>query len=663
MKFLSMTLVMLVSLILRSNAQDAAVEKIILPEALTAGNQLLDPKDPWTIRITIGRRLESQDASFGFSGRDLNAKQVLAALSDLRKLETRARSKFKVIVSADQRAFSDDLLLLLETCAQPSSSIDKIWLQVASLDQPGAGPERLLPIFLPTDRIGDGAAAEAAEPKSFIAELEPATRNRITNDLPRGASIQYRFEDKDESWESFTTKVGKLKSDGLDSAIKLTVSPLLLLGDFVSVIDWLRATGYQSGGSDDARVQICLSRRREIVVQDRQVLRIEAQAFQLAPPEEESPTPEEEFTSDAPPADGDLSLGSHFADGEYGGRRGGRKHARRGRGAKAQLAVDRGLEWLAKHQSPDGRWDSDDFMKNADPALGPLSDGRGQANFDVASTGLALLAFLGAGETHRAGVYKKTVAMGLKWLRDQQDQDGCFGSRQVASFTYNHAIGALAMAEAYGLTKSPLFKSYAERGIAFVQSCQNPYKAWRYGEADGQNDTSVTGWMVLALKSGQAAGIEIDQNRFQWALSWIEDMTDQENGRTGSLRSGEPPVRESERVADFPAAFSEAPTAIAILTRIFCGQDPSQSEMIKKGTALLLAHPPLWTKRPERSTWTTGPSEPWPSSRWAARPGRPGTKRCWRTSSRSSEPTATSPAPGIRRAPGAMPAAASTRQP
>ena len=307
---------------------------------------------------------------------------------------------------------------------------------------------------------------------------------------------------------------------------------------------------------------------------------------------------EEDFISDKPfdskNNNDAIGLGGG-AGGSYGGRRGGRKRARRGRGSKAQKAVDQGLEWLARHQSSDGSWDCDAFMQNGDAKLGPLCDGKGSPQYDVGVSGLSLLCFLGAGETHKNGDYKKTVATGLKWLRSEQGSEGCFGSKQVANFTYNHAIGALAMTEAYGLTKSPLFKGSAENGVGYVVTCQNPYNAWRYKEADGENDTSVSGWMVMVLKSAKVAGITVDPNCFSWALDWIEEMTDEESGRTGYVRPGEPPVRETGKKEEFPAEESESLTAVGVVTRVFCGQDPTENQMIKLGVDNLLSKKlPVW---------------------------------------------------------------------
>ena len=307
---------------------------------------------------------------------------------------------------------------------------------------------------------------------------------------------------------------------------------------------------------------------------------------------------EEDFISDKPfdaKSNNDaIGLGGG-AGGSFGGRRGGRKRARRGRGRKAQEAVDRGLEWLSRHQSADGSWDSDAFNSLDGGQCDCLKDSKGQALYDVGVSGLSVLCFLGAGETHKVGSYKKTVRRGLKWLRAQQDGDGCFGDRTVSNFTYNHSIGALAMAEAYGLTKSPLFKSTATKGVRFALQCQNPYKAWRYGEANGDNDTSVTGWMIMALKSGKNAGIPIDDRPFAWGLDWVNEMTDDETGRTGYNKRGEPPVRETGKSEEFPAAESESLTAVGITSRVFCGENPSEAPMIRLGVENVLKKKlPVW---------------------------------------------------------------------
>ncbi|MAG55867.1 MAG: hypothetical protein CMJ83_06215 [Planctomycetes bacterium] len=286
------------------------------------------------------------------------------------------------------------------------------------------------------------------------------------------------------------------------------------------------------------------------------------------------------------------------AGGAFGGRRGGRRNLRAlGGGGKTQRAVERGLEWLSNHQSQDGRWDCDNFMANGDSKKGPLCDGKGIAMYDVGVTGLALLAFLGAGNTHREGPYKATVRKSLKWLKGQQDAEGCFGPRGDPHFTYNHGIGALAMAEAYGMTRSGIWKATAQNGINFVMKCQNPYKAWRYGERPGGNDISVSGWMVMALKSAKMSGLDMNDTALQWAHDFCKEMTDEETGRTGYTKRGERPVRAEGRLEQFPAEESESLTGVGMLIRIFAGEDPKSSAMCKAGSELCAKRLPVWAPK------------------------------------------------------------------
>jgi hypothetical protein len=249
---------------------------------------------------------------------------------------------------------------------------------------------------------------------------------------------------------------------------------------------------------------------------------------------------------------------------------------------------------LKNHQDPDGYWDCDGFQ--AQCKLNTCS-GPGYALFDPGVTGLALLAFLGAGETHNHGKYQNTVKGGLKYLKQIQDPEGCFGPRTTERFVYNHACAALAMTEAYALTGSPLFKSSAQSAIDFVHKCQNPYLAWRYGVRPQDNDTSVSGWMVMCLKSAKAADLRVDQAGFDGMKAWLDKITEPEYGRVGYTTRGSGPARPQDKMDKFPNDKSESLTAVGILARIFIGENPKESEMIQKGVDLCLKNLPTWDEQ------------------------------------------------------------------
>ncbi|HET6162632.1 MAG TPA: hypothetical protein VFG37_03125 [Planctomycetota bacterium] len=258
---------------------------------------------------------------------------------------------------------------------------------------------------------------------------------------------------------------------------------------------------------------------------------------------------------------------------------------------KVTASTTAALQWLANHQSPDGRWDCDGFDANCKKSK---CDGRGEATYDVGVTGLALLCFLGAGFTHQEGPFKKTVKDGLLYLKSVQDEDGIFGGKSCPHYQYNHACAALAMAEAFGMTGANAFREPARKGVAWVGRSQNPYRAWRYGCADGDNDTSVTGWMTMVLKSAAMSGIDVEHQSLDHAAAFIDEMTE-ENGRTGYQQKGGWPARVTGPTLEkFPAQNSESLTAVGMLVRIFDGHAAGADPSIGKGADLLVAQLPKW---------------------------------------------------------------------
>ncbi len=313
---------------------------------------------------------------------------------------------------------------------------------------------------------------------------------------------------------------------------------------------------------------------------------------------------------EGPAANGTVGIGG-AAGGAFPGRGGGADRSRGGGGrTKFDDAVDDALRWLAAHQSPNGGWEAAGFNQWCDGVpiadLAKRPEGLGKALYDPGVTGLALCAFLGAGYTNRGKhPFAKVVSKGLRYLKNIQDPEGCFGPRSTQQYIYNHATAALAMVEAYGMTGSPIFKGSAQRCLNFIALTRNPYFAWRYGIKPGDNDTSVSGWMMMALKSaqivnadavqrGKPAPLEIDTAAFDGLKAWLEKVTDPDTGRVGYVTRGTGPARPQELVDRFPGEKSESMTAAGMLARVFMGEDPRKSAIIKKGANLCAELAPTW---------------------------------------------------------------------
>ncbi len=329
----------------------------------------------------------------------------------------------------------------------------------------------------------------------------------------------------------------------------------------------------------------------------------------------EQPSPDTESASDAaddsPPGGGGDSAGLNSVLGagdgglNQGDGGGGGPHRRGAPDARVAGPVADALAWLAAHQSPDGHWSCAAFDEQCGHrGADTLCDGAGSPAFDVGVSSLALLAFLGAGQTDRHGEHARTVRDGLRFLVNVQQPDGNFGSPTSAQSTYDHVLATLALVEVWELSGRDLrFRAPAERGLAHLASLRNPGGAWRYRPFHPEmsttpNDMSVTGWAILTLTVAKKYGLRIDERALGDALAFLDEMTDPDTGITGYTSRGGRPAREAGSEALWPAAQSQSMTAVGVLCRIFADPDlkaPGDQEMVKRGAAAIAALPPLWS--------------------------------------------------------------------
>jgi len=280
--------------------------------------------------------------------------------------------------------------------------------------------------------------------------------------------------------------------------------------------------------------------------------------------------------------------------GNPGGGRGGT----RGRGGpKMEESLGDALDWLKHHQSPDGYWDSDGFSDQCGGVGGSICEDPGYAQHDVGVTALALLTFIAADNTTNHGVYQDQVKRGIKWLRSMQDPDtGLVGEKSSKEFLYNHAIATLALCEAYYDSASPLLRITSQKAVNYIQMARNPYGAWRYDQPPvGDSDTSVTGWMVFALKAAEDAKLDVDQGAFEGAKAWLNEVTDTASGRVGYNEYGNLSSRIIGINDHYPAEKGEAMTAVGLLCRVFMGEsDLREYPILKKHGDLMMRSLPEW---------------------------------------------------------------------
>ena len=186
----------------------------------------------------------------------------------------------------------------------------------------------------------------------------------------------------------------------------------------------------------------------------------------------------------------------------------------------SERAVERGLKWLARHQFADGHWSIHELN-----CTDHECQGHGSFQSNTAATGLALLAFLGAGYTHQSGEYQEAVRKGLAWLTSHQKKDGdLFTDKSEFVWLYSHGMAAIPLCEAYGMTHDPALKDPAQRALNFVVAAQHPdFGGWRY-RPRFESDTSVSGWQLMALKSGEMAGLSVPKSAYDRVSKWLDSV-------------------------------------------------------------------------------------------------------------------------------------------
>ena len=252
--------------------------------------------------------------------------------------------------------------------------------------------------------------------------------------------------------------------------------------------------------------------------------------------------------------------------------------AARGGSQDTERAVQAALVWLAAAQSSEGRWDAARHGGGVERAVqGHHRHGAG-AKSDHGVTGLALLAFLGAGNTHQDGGYSETVSRGLRFLVERQRADGSLaGDAEFFAALYCHGMAAIAVAECCAMTGDASLRPPLEKAVRYTLSMQSPATGgWRYAAGD-KGDTSQLGWQVMLLASARQAGVGGLEAAETRAAAFLQSVSSGRAGGLAAYRMGERP--------------SVAMTAEALASRLFLGM-PADHPCVAEAVDLLAKTPP-----------------------------------------------------------------------
>ena len=222
-------------------------------------------------------------------------------------------------------------------------------------------------------------------------------------------------------------------------------------------------------------------------------------------------------------------------------------------------AVARGLEYLARIQQRGGNWGR---LEGFDEKYGQVATGK---------TGLALLAFLGAGHTQASNTkHSAVVARAIDALIAMQDpQTGHFGR----SDAYSHGIATYALAEDLAMTGDARVRAALEPAVRHILAEQNVQSdprlsgGWSYYFPDGHvydkwPRTAITCWQVMALESARLSGLSVPDATFEAARRFLENAHDEQ---AGNWRYNHDPQRLNSDFSTLPASTPAAMFALSLL--------------------------------------------------------------------------------------------------
>ncbi len=309
------------------------------------------------------------------------------------------------------------------------------------------------------------------------------------------------------------------------------------------------------------------------------ILPTESQGLQSMRPDVNAGIVQPELTVDKQPTESNVSPTTKIAratldrpsglpvGGGYEGRDLDRRKelvASRGGTPASESAVEAGLRWLAAHQRPSGGWWFDHQDGECDGRCG----NPGASRCSTAATGLALLAFLGAGYTPEIGPYQDEIRAGLNYL-NRQAKITKFGADLQQGSMYGQGIATLALCEAYAMTRDQSIQTLAQQAVDFIAHAQHDAGGWRYNPGQ-KGDTTVTGWQVMALKSAEMAGLRVPTPTIVSTRMFLDSVQTEQGAYYGYLAPGKEP----------------SPTAIGLLLRMYLGWRHDHSSL-KLGVAYI----------------------------------------------------------------------------
>lgn len=217
---------------------------------------------------------------------------------------------------------------------------------------------------------------------------------------------------------------------------------------------------------------------------------------------------------------------------------------------KAEQAIDKALDYLARTQRRQGYWEA-----NA-------------SQYRVAMTALAGTALLCEGSTTTKGKYAKNIRSAVTYLVQVARPNGLIGYENDYHYTYGHGFSMMFLSQVYGEEEDAERRADLKRvltnAVKFSADAQTSRGGWGYVSAKDGNDfdegsTCIT--QVQGLRACRNAGIPVPIEIIDRAKKYIADCTEPDGGVRYSFNTPSgtrPPITAAAVAAMFNAGDYES---------------------------------------------------------------------------------------------------------
>ena len=222
---------------------------------------------------------------------------------------------------------------------------------------------------------------------------------------------------------------------------------------------------------------------------------------------------------------------------------------------KTAKAIDKGLEYLASTQRPDGMW---------------YPTG-GYGTYPSCMTALAGLAMIAGGSTPETGPYAKNVRRAMFYLLrvGEAEPTGILCGPDDNQSMHAHGFALLFLAQCYGNDLDPKTEArlhkVLDKAVALTAKSQSDngpqFKhagGWIYNPGGGGDEGSVTVTQLQALRACRNAGIEVPKSTIERAVEYLRVCQQKDGGIcyqfSRGAGSGSQPAISAAAIACFYSA-------------------------------------------------------------------------------------------------------------